>query len=37
MVLKDWISWGLRYRLEPMVEVAKMLQKHFEGSALVFF
>lgn len=31
MVLKDWVSWGLRCRLEPMVEVAKMLQKHFEG------
>lgn len=31
MVLKDWESWGLRCQLEPMVEVAKMLQKHFEG------
>lgn len=31
MVLKDWIQWGLRCRLEPMVEVAKMLQKHYDG------
>lgn len=31
MVLKDWINWGLRCRLEPMVEVAKMLQKHYDG------
>jgi transposase len=31
MVLKDWIQWGLRCRLEPMVEVAKMLQRHYDG------
>lgn len=31
MVLKDWIQWGLRCRLAPMVEVAKMLQKHYDG------
>lgn len=31
MVLKDWINWGLRCRLEPMVEVAKTLQKHYDG------
>lgn len=31
MVLKDWIEWGLRCRLQPMVEVAKMLQKHDDG------
>lgn len=31
MVLKDWIGWGLRCRLEPMVEVAKMLQRHYDG------
>jgi transposase len=30
-VLKDWIQWGLRCRLEPMAEVAKMLQKHYDG------
>jgi transposase len=31
MVLKDWIQWGLRCRLIPMVEVAQMLQNHYEG------
>jgi transposase len=31
MVLKDWIQWGLRCRLTPMVEVAQMLQNHYEG------
>nr|WP_267908665.1 transposase [Paenibacillus alkalitolerans] len=31
MVLQDWIQWGLRCRLTPMVEVAKMLQKHYDG------
>lgn len=31
MVLQDWIQWGLRCRLTPMVEVAKMLQKHYAG------
>ncbi len=31
MVLQDWIAWGLRCRLEPMVEVAKMLHKHYDG------
>lgn len=31
MVLQDWISWGLRCRLVPMIEVAKMLQKHYDG------
>lgn len=31
MVLKDWIGWGLRCRLMPMVEVAKMLQRHYDG------
>lgn len=30
-VMKDWINWGLRCRLEPMVEVAKMLQSHYDG------
>ncbi|RAU90750.1 ISL3 family transposase [Paenibacillus sp. YN15] len=30
-VLQDWIQWGLRCRLAPMVEVAKMLQKHYDG------
>jgi len=30
-VMKDWISWGLRCRLEPMVEVAKMLKRHYDG------
>lgn len=30
-VLQDWIQWGLRCRLEPMVQVAKMLQRHFNG------
>lgn len=31
MMLQDWIQWGLRCRLDPMVEVAKMLQKHYDG------
>ena len=31
MVLQDWIQWGLRCRLEPMVEVAQMIQKHYQG------
>ncbi|MGF9915827.1 ISL3 family transposase [Paenibacillus ehimensis] len=31
MVLQDWIKWGLRCRLGPMVDVAKMLQKHYDG------
>lgn len=31
MVLQDWIQWGLRCRLEPMVEVAQMIQKHYKG------
>jgi transposase len=30
-VLKDWIGWGLRCRLEPIVEVAKILQSHYDG------
>jgi transposase len=30
-VLKDWIQWGLRCRLEPMVEVSKMLHSHYDG------
>jgi transposase len=30
-VMKDWIDWGLRCRLEPMVEVAKMLKSHYDG------
>lgn len=31
MALTDWIQWGLRCRLKPMVDVAKMLQKHYDG------
>lgn len=31
MVLQDWIGWGLRCRLDPMVEVAQMIQKHYKG------
>ncbi|WP_077296206.1 ISL3 family transposase [Virgibacillus pantothenticus] len=31
MVLEDWIQWGLRCRLEPMIQLAKMLKKHFDG------
>ncbi|MFB6367912.1 ISL3 family transposase [Paenibacillus elgii] len=31
MVLKDWIQWGLRCKLKPMVEVARMLQSHYDG------
>jgi transposase len=31
IVLQDWIEWGLRWRLEPMVEVAQMLQNHYKG------
>ncbi|MFD3259207.1 transposase [Paenibacillus lentus] len=30
MVLKDWIQWGLRCRLTPMIEVAKMLQSYYD-------
>jgi transposase len=30
-VLKDWINWGLRCKLEPMVQVAKTIQNHFNG------
>lgn len=30
-VLKDWIQWGVRSQLEPMVKVAKMLNSHYEG------
>ena len=30
-VMKDWISWGLRCQLEPMIQVAKMLQNHYDG------
>lgn len=30
-VLTDWINWGLRCRLKPMVEVAKMLKSHYNG------
>lgn len=30
-VMKDWIDWGMRCRLEPMVDVAKMLKKHYDG------
>lgn len=30
-VLKDWIGWGLRCQLKPMVEAAKTLYKHFDG------
>lgn len=36
MVLKDWIQWGLRCRLEPMVEVAQMIQKHYDGIVRLF-
>lgn len=28
-VMKNWIDWGLRCRLEPMVDVAMMLEKHY--------
>ncbi|TMN22629.1 ISL3 family transposase [Lentibacillus cibarius] len=31
MVLEDWIQWGLRCRLEPMVELAKTLRRHYDG------
>nr|WP_281172610.1 transposase [Aneurinibacillus terranovensis] len=31
MVLKDWIQQGLRCRLEPMIEVDRILQKHYDG------
>ena len=30
-VLKDWIQWGLRCQLAPMVDVAKMLHTHYDG------
>lgn len=30
-LMKDWSNWGLRCRLEPMVEVAKMLKSHYDG------
>jgi transposase len=35
-VLKDWINWGLRCQLEPMVEAAKTLQRHYDGVARWF-
>jgi transposase len=35
-VLKDWVSWGLRCKLNPMMEVAKMLQKHYDGVVRYF-
>ena len=28
---KAWIGWALRSRLEPMRQVARMIQKHLEG------
>lgn len=31
IVLWDWVRWGLRCRLTPMVEVAQMLKKHYDG------
>lgn len=31
IALKDWIQWGLRCQLKPMVDVAKMLHKHYDG------
>jgi transposase len=31
MVLKDWIQWGLRCRLNPMMDVARRLQNHYDG------
>lgn len=30
-VLKDWIQWGIRCQLAPMVEAAKTLHRHFDG------
>ncbi|RYL92732.1 hypothetical protein EWI07_08680 [Sporolactobacillus sp. THM7-4] len=33
MGLKDWIQWGLRCRLEPMEEVAKMLKTIIKESS----
>lgn len=30
-VMKDWIDWGMRYRLEPMIDVAKTLKSHYDG------
>ncbi len=35
-VMNDWIDWGLRCRLEPMVEVAKTLKKHYDGVVRYF-
>lgn len=31
MALNDWIQWGLRCRLEPMVEAAKTVKAHYDG------
>ncbi|UII57886.1 transposase [Cytobacillus spongiae] len=31
MVLNDWIQWGLRCRLEPIIEVSKMIKNHYNG------
>lgn len=35
-VMKEWIGWGLRCRLEPMVDVAKTLKKHYDGVVRYF-
>jgi transposase len=34
--MKDWIDWGLRCRLVPMMEVAKTLKKHYDGVVRYF-
>ena len=31
IVLNDWVQWGLRCRLQPMVEVSKMVKSHYDG------
>lgn len=31
LALQDWIEWGMRCRLEPMKEVAKMIKAHYSG------
>lgn len=37
IALQEWIAWGLRCRLEPMVEVAKMISNHFSGIIQHFY
>ncbi|WLR41855.1 hypothetical protein LC087_13530 [Bacillus carboniphilus] len=33
MVLNDWIDWGLRCRLQPMVDVSKTIMTELSGGS----